>query len=116
MTAPVNDVGFVDAAKPLPKGKEELTDELSTQPGLEVTVRPDGHIKIKKKPDPNWDNNRDENLSDESDEDVDSDEEEGEKKEETKPEQRDKKKKETKSGSSEPCAYLWSALPLEDSL
>ena len=40
--------------KPLPKGKEELTDELSTQPGLEVTVRPDGSIKIKKKPDPNW--------------------------------------------------------------
>ena len=55
--------------KPLPNGKEELTDELSTQPGLEVTVRPDGSIKIKKKPDPNWDDMRDENLSDASDED-----------------------------------------------
>ena len=104
-TAPVNEVGYVDAVKPLPKGKEELTDELSTQPGLEVTVRPDGSIKIKKKPDPNWDDMRDENLSDASDEDEEEesgdDAQEGKKKKEAKPEKNGKQKKEAKKRSLE---------------
>ena len=66
---PVNAIGYVDASLPKPKAREELTDELSTRPGLEVTVARDGNLKLRKKSDPNWDDSKDEPLSEASDED-----------------------------------------------
>jgi len=43
-----NDVGYVDSLKPKRKRQEEISGELSTRPGLEVTVTRGGKIKIKK--------------------------------------------------------------------
>jgi hypothetical protein len=68
----VNEVGYVDAKLPKSKVREDVTDEVSTQPGLEVTVKADGSVRVKKKPDPNWNEGKGEPLS-EASEDDDSD-------------------------------------------
>ena len=41
-------------------------DELSTQPGMEVAVRPGGRIKIIKTKDPAWDDEKDEPFIEDS--------------------------------------------------
>ena len=42
---PTNEVGFVDADIPKKVNRENVTGELSTIPGIEVTVTPSGNIK-----------------------------------------------------------------------
>merc|ERR1712226_183572 len=41
-----NDIGFVDSTAPIKKVKEDITDELSTIPDVNVTVKPDFSIKV----------------------------------------------------------------------
>jgi len=73
-TASGNDLGFVDADIPNKVSRETVTGELSTQPGMEVTITPHGTIKVKKTGDPLWDDEKDEPF-------VSGSEEEGEEEE-----------------------------------
>lgn len=100
---PVNAIGYVDASLPKKKAMEEVTDELSTRPGLEVTVHKSGKLRIKKKPDPNWDASRDECLSEASDdeEEEDSDDESAKKKPVAKKEKKEAKKRPNKETTAE---------------
>ncbi len=101
---PVNAIGYVDASLPKKKAMEEVTDELSTRPGLEVTVHKSGKLRIKKKPDPNWDASRDECLSEASDdeEEEDSDDESAKKKKPVaKKEKKEAKKRPNKGTTTE---------------
>merc|ERR1712141_954037 len=41
-----NDIGFVDSKAPIKKVKEDITDELSTIPDVNVTVMPDFSLKV----------------------------------------------------------------------
>ena len=41
-----NDIGFVDTKAPIKKVKEDITDELSTIPDVNVTVMPDFSLKV----------------------------------------------------------------------
>merc|ERR1711974_292199 len=59
-TASGNGLGYVDASLPAKATRETVTGELSTQPGMEVTVAPYGTIKVKKTGDPLWDDEKDE--------------------------------------------------------
>jgi hypothetical protein len=78
-SASTSDVGFIDADLPSDKtdGKS-VSDELSTQPGVTVTVTRRGIVKVSKKPDPNWDDAKGEPLVEESDEEPEDAEEEKE--------------------------------------
>ena len=51
--------------------RETVTGELSTQPGMEVTVTPYGTIKVKKTGDPLWDDEKDEPFVSGSEEEND---------------------------------------------
>merc|ERR1712141_875881 len=52
---PTNDIGFVDADVPKKVKRETVKGELSTIPGVEVTVTPSGDVKVVKTIDPDWD-------------------------------------------------------------
>lgn len=50
-----DEVGYVDADIPARNAKNKtVSDELSTQPGMEVTVKPSGNLIIKRTRDPEW--------------------------------------------------------------
>ena len=72
-----NDVGFVDADIPKRVTREAVEDELSTQPGMTVSVTPFGHVKITRHNDEGWDGEKDEPFVEESEEE--DEEEEGDK-------------------------------------
>lgn len=82
-----NDIGFVDSDAPARVRREAVTGDLSTQPGMEITVLPAGKIKITKKKDPEWDDEKDEPFNEDSENEEDK--EAADKKEE------EKKKKKT---------------------
>jgi len=93
-TASGNGLGYVDASLPAKATRETVTGELSTQPGMEVTVTPYGTIKVKKTGDPLWDDEKDEPFVSGSEEENDEAEEEEEpKKEKKKKEEVSKKRK-----------------------
>ena len=60
ISVPTNEVGFVDADIPKKNKRESVTGELSTIPGIEVTVTPSGNIRVVKTADPEWDDEKDE--------------------------------------------------------
>jgi len=93
-TLPTNDVGFVDADIPKKAKRENVTGELSTIPGIEVTITPSGNIKVVKTADPEWDDEKDEAFVDASE---DEQEEKSEEKEtsDKKSKKRKKKKEQT---------------------
>merc|ERR1711994_1151262 len=91
-TLPTNKVGFVDADIPKKNKRESVTGELSTIPGIEVTVTPSGNIKVVKTADPEWDDEKDEAFVDASDEEQDEKPQENEK-DEKKSKKRKKKEK-----------------------
>jgi len=69
---PTNDVGFVDADVPKKIKRESVSGELSTIPGVHVTVTPSGHIKVVKTADPEWDDEeKDEPFIDGSEDEQD---------------------------------------------
>merc|ERR1712198_257337 len=70
-TASGNGLGYVDASLPAKATRETVTGELSTQPGMEVTVTPYGTIKVKKTGDPLWDDEKDEPFVSGSEEEND---------------------------------------------
>jgi len=98
-TLPTNEVGFVDADIPKKVKRENVTGELSTIPGIEVTVTPSGNIKVVKTADPEWDDEKDEAFVDASDEEQDEKPQENEK-DEQKSKKRKKKEKSSKSKKS----------------
>ena len=61
----------MDASLPAKATRETVTGELSTQPGMEVTVTPYGTIKVKKTGDPLWDDEKDEPFVSGSEEEND---------------------------------------------
>ena len=61
----------MDASLPAKAIRETVTGELSTQPGMEVTVTPYGTIKVKKTGDPLWDDEKDEPFVSGSEEEND---------------------------------------------
>jgi len=75
-TASGNDLGFVDADIPKKVTREVVTGELSTRPGMEVTVTPSGNIKVAKTGDPFWDDEKDEPFVSGSEAEEESDAEE----------------------------------------
>merc|ERR1712018_121036 len=94
-TLPTNEVGFVDAAIPKKAKRENITGELSTIPGIEVTITPSGNIKVVKTADPEWDDEKDEAF-------VDASEDDEEKKiEEKETEKKSKKRKNKKEETSQ---------------
>merc|ERR1712029_1300036 len=93
-TASGNDLGFVDADIPNKVSSEVVTGELSTQPGMEVTITPHGTIKVKKTGDPLWDDEKDEPF-------VSGSEEEDEEEEKKEKKNAKKSKKENESDDSE---------------
>jgi len=98
-TLPTNEVGFVDSDIPKKVKRENVTGELSTIPGIEVTVTPSGNIKVVKTADPEWDDEKDEAFVDASDEEQDEKPQENEK-DEKKSKKRKKKEKSSKSKKS----------------
>merc|ERR1712226_130066 len=92
-TASGNGLGYVDASLPAKATRETVTGELSTQPGMEVTVTPYGTIKVKKTGDPLWDDEKDEPFVSGSEEENDEAEEEEPKKEKKKKDEVSKKRK-----------------------
>ena len=70
-----NEVGFVDADIPKRITREALEDDLSTQPGMTVKVTPFGHVKVTRRKDECWDDEKDEPFVEGSEEE---DEEDGE--------------------------------------
>jgi len=105
-TASGNGLGYVDASLPAKATRETVTGELSTQPGMEVTVTPYGTIKVKKTGDPLWDDEKDEPFVSGSEEENDEAEEEEEepkkkvsKKRKSETEKDDKKSKKAKKAA-----------------
>merc|ERR1719376_1588008 len=88
-----NELGFVDADVPQKISLETVSGELSTQPGMEVTVTPFGTIKISKSGDPGWDDHKDEPFVSGSEAEEESDKEEDETKDAKKKEKADNKKR-----------------------
>jgi len=95
-TLPTNEVGFVDADIPKKNKRESVTGELSTIPGIEVTVTPSGNIRVVKTADPEWDDEKDEAFVDASE---DEQEDKPEEKETADKKSKKRKKKEETSKS-----------------
>jgi len=96
-TLPTNDVGFVDADIPKKNKRESVTGELSTIPGIEVTVTPSGNIRVVKTADPEWDDEKDEAFVDASE---DEQEDKPEEKETVDKKSKKRKKKKEENGKS----------------
>ena len=86
-----NEVGFVDADIPKRITREAIEDDLSTQPGMIVKVTPFGHVKVTRRKDEGWDNEKDEPFVEGSEEEDIDEEEDGE-------DVKEKKKKAAKKG------------------
>ena len=78
ISVPTNEVGFVDADIPKKNKRESVTGELSTIPGIEVTVTPSGNIRVVKTADPEWDDEKDEAFVDASEDEQEDKPEEKE--------------------------------------
>jgi len=96
-TASGNDLGFVDADIPNKVSREVVTGELSTQPGMEVTITPHGTIKVKKTGDPLWDDEKDEPFVSGSEEEDEEEEKKEQKKEQPKKRKVEEEKKDKKN-------------------
>ena len=92
-----NDIGFVDTKAPIKKVKEDITDELSTIPDVNVTVMPDFSLKVdgldKKE-------HQIEDIQENSDVDEEDSEEKDPAEEKTKSKKRKLEKKKGKEASS----------------
>merc|ERR1712029_665818 len=96
-TASGNDLGFVDADIPNKVSREVVAGELSTQPGMEVTITPHGTIKVKKTGDPLWDDEKDEPFVSGSEEEDEEEEKKEQKKEQPKKRKVEEEKKDKKN-------------------
>ena len=95
-----NGLGFIDSDVPARIRRDTVKGELSTQPGMEITVLPQGTIKINKKNDPEWDDEKDEPFNEDSENEEDKEEE-----------KKEEEKKKTSKRKKEICLLYTSPSP-----